>query len=176
MRDVFLAGFDDAETAFAAAKRLRAAGYVDLDVYGPYPAHGMSESLGLGPSTMARFAAVGGFGGAAAGYLLQWWINARLDPLIVGGRPPHSPLAFVPITFECGILGAALFLFFGLLWRARLPQPWHPVFEEPAFASASSDGWWISVSIHEDRREEAALRRRFDTLGARHVSVAGAPA
>ena len=43
--------------------------------------------------------AAGLLGGGAA-YLLQWWINVIDYPLDIGGRPYHSALAFVPITFE----------------------------------------------------------------------------
>jgi hypothetical protein len=47
-----------------------------------------------------------GLGAVAGAYGLQWLLNAYLYPLDAGGRPAHFPLAFVPITFEMGVLFA----------------------------------------------------------------------
>jgi hypothetical protein len=70
------------------------------------------------------------------------------------------PLAFVPITFEMGILGASFAAFFGVLWAGRLVRPWHPVFEADGFDSASVDKFWLAVPADDEPRPRGAAEHR----------------
>ena len=109
--------------------------------------------------------------GAASGYLMQWWMVGIDFPINVGGRPPHSPPAFIPVTFELGVLFAALSIFFGLFMLWGMPRLHHPVFEVEAFRSAAVDGLWLSTVVPGERAAAAADRLR--ALGARQVQQAG---
>ena len=60
-------------------------------------------------------------------------------PINIGNRPPHGPPANIPITFELAVLLAGGSSFFGFFALARLPQPYHPVFESEEFARAAVD-------------------------------------
>ncbi len=153
-----------------AARALRAEGVTGLDLHSPYPIHGADEALGLRRSTVPIIALIGGLTGAITGYLLQWYTVGFDWPLNVGNRPPHSPPAFVPVTFELGVLVSALTIFFGLLFAYfRFPRVYHPVFEVEAFRSASIDGLWLSAAVADDRAEGVAAS--FRRLGAGQVSV-----
>ncbi len=165
-----LGSFPDDHALLAAARRLRADGITRLDLHTPYPVHGAEEALGLPRSTVPIVTLVAGVTGAVTGYLLQWFTVGFDWPLNVGNRPPHSPPAFVPVTFELGVLFAALSIFFGLLFAYfRFPRVSHPVFEVEAFRSASIDGMWISAAVTDADADGVAgtLRR----LGARDVSL-----
>jgi hypothetical protein len=165
-----LGEFSDDAALLEAARTLRAEGITSLDLHSPYPIHGAEEALGLRRSTVPLVTLIGGVTGAVSGYLLQWYTVGFDWPLNVGNRPPHSPPAFVPVTFELGVLFASLTIFFGLLFAYfRFPRVHHPVFEVEAFRSASIDGAWLSAAVADDRGETvaAALRR----LGAAQVSV-----
>ena len=79
----------------------------------------------------------------------------------------------MPITFEMGVLGAAVSAFVGVLWAGRLVRPWHPVFEAEGFDSASVDKFWLAVPAAEEPSRRAALESAVQSLGAlRRVFVA----
>jgi hypothetical protein len=115
---------------------------------------------------------VGGLAGASFGYLVQFLTNAVDWPINIGGRPPHSAPAFVPITFESGVLMSAFSIFFGLWAILRLPQPYHPAFDVDAFRSASSHGFWLSIETEQTGPQIEDLSRELRTLGALQVAVA----
>src|SRR6266852_9388463 len=172
MKTWVLAEFKSAERLLESARKLREEGYSRLDTYSPFPLEGTSEALGLSKSRVPLLALVGGLGGATLGYLVQWLTNAVDWPINVGGRPPHSTPAFVPITFESGVLLSAFSIFFGLWVILRLPQPYHPAFDVDAFRSASSHGCWLSIEAEQTGPQIEDLSRELRTLGALQVAVA----
>lgn len=170
MKRYVLAEFGAETALLGAARTLRESGFRALDIHSPYPLHGADEALGLGRSKVPLVALIGGLVGAVSGYVLQWWTVGVDWPLNVGGRPPHSAPAFIPVTFELGVLFAAFAIFFGLLFGFfSFPRTHHPVFEVEAFRSATIDGMWLSAEVDAADSERVAgeLRR----LGARDVAV-----
>jgi hypothetical protein len=170
MRALVLGEFDREHALFDAVRALRPRAGVRLDIHSPYPLHGSDEVLGLKRSTVPLVALVGGVTGAVTGYLLQWYMVVFDWPLNVGNRPPHSAPAFIPVTFELGVLFASLAIFFGLLGGYfGFPRVHHPVFEVEAFRSASIDGLWLSAEA--DGPDAEAVAAELRRLGARHVSI-----
>jgi hypothetical protein len=172
-----LAQFKSSDQMFTAARRVRALGFKDLDGHVPYPVDGLEDALGIPKSRVPLIVLVCGLSGATLGYLMQWWMNAVDWAINVGGRPPHSPPSFVPITFECGILLGSFAAFFGLWILSRLPRLHHPVFELHEFRSASIDRFWVSIGTRLDATED---RKKLETelrmLGAELIStVEGEP-
>jgi hypothetical protein len=164
-----VAEFGAEAALLGAARALRAEGHAELDLHSPVPIHGADEALGLSPSVVPRLALAGGLVGAVSGYLLQWWTVGVDFPINVGGRPPHSPPAFIPITFELGVLISSFAIFFGLFALWGLPRLHHPVFEVEAFRSATVDGLWLSAAVEAERAGAVAAELR--TLGARQVEI-----
>ncbi|MFL5262354.1 MAG: DUF3341 domain-containing protein, partial [Anaeromyxobacteraceae bacterium] len=113
-------------------------------------------------------ALIAGVAGATGGYVMQWWMNGVDYAINVANRPPHSPPANIPITFESGILIAALAIVIGLIVLSGLPRLHHPVFEVEAFRTASIDALWLSVEVK--REDEVPVARELDRLGALQVS------
>ncbi len=173
MTPTFVLGeFGDEAAILAAARALRARGIEELDLHSPYPLHGAEEARGLRRSTVPVVALIAGVSGAVSGYVLQWWTVGVNWPLNVGNRPPHSPPAFIPVTFELGVLFSALAIFIGLLFAYfRFPRVHHPVFEVEAFRSATIDGLWLSAEV--DGSEAEAVATDLRALGARQVSIVG---
>lgn len=172
MRYWVVGEFGSGEEVKKALKRLRELGYAKeaLDVFSPYPVEGIDEVLELKPSPVRGFAFVAGLGGAAFAYAVQWWTNAVDYPLNVGNRPPHAGPAFVPITFETMVLAASLTIFFSLMVLYRFPRPHHPLFELESFRTASTGGFWVSVTTEREAETEPVLRHLRE-LAARNSAV-----
>lgn len=170
MKAYVLGEFEGDEALLGAARELRGRVRGTLDLHSPYPLHGSDEALGLKRSSVPLVALVAGVTGAVAGYLMQYYLSAIDWPLNVGNRPPHSAPAFIPVTFELGVLFAALAIFFGLIGGYfGFPRLHHPVFEVEAFRSASIDGLWLSAEV--DGRDAEAVAAELRRLGARHVAI-----
>jgi hypothetical protein len=129
-----------------AARELRSRPGVELDAYTPYSTEEVREALALPPSRLPRLVFAAACLGAGGAYFIEWLTTAHLYPLNVGGRQQHMLLPFIPISFEMGVLLAALTAFIGVLVLGKLVVLWDPVFEVPGFESASVDRFWLRVS------------------------------
>ncbi len=174
MRAGLMAEFAGPRELVAAVRALREGGYTELDAYTPYPVHGIEAAMGLRRTRLPWFVLAGGLTGAAFAYLFQLWIQYDY-PIDLGGRPLHAAPAFIPITFETGVLFAALTTFFGLLAFARLPRLWHPVFEVEGFERASIDRFWLAVPAHDHELERVReqIANQLKGLGALRVIWVG---
>lgn len=170
MRWWVLGEFTSEDALLAAVTRLRADGFTGLDAHSPVPVEGLSEALHLPPSRLPLLALLGGLLGAALGYGIQWFTNAVDWPLNVGGRAPHSAPAFIPITFETGVLMASGVIFASLIALFGFPRLSHPVFELEAFKSASIDGFWVSLATRDPATRDRGMEA-LRSLGARELGV-----
>lgn len=146
MAERLLAEFATEARLAGAIRELRELGHRRLEAYLPFPSHEVEDALARPRSRLPIAVFVAGIAGAGGAYGLQWLLNAYLYPLIVGGRPPHFPLAFVIITFEMGVLLAALCAFVGTLALGRLVRLTDDVQGTPGFESATRDRFWLEVS------------------------------
>jgi len=172
-----LAQFKDSNALLRAGEAVRAGGFADVDAHVPYPVDGMEEALGIKKSRVPLITLVCGLGGASLGYLMQFWMNSVDWAINVGGRPPHSPPSFIPITFESGILIGSFGAFFGLWILSKLPRLHHPAFELAEFRSATIDRFWLSVGTAlDDTEARRKLESQLTSLGAELVKhVEGEP-
>jgi hypothetical protein len=169
MREGLLAEFTEPGQLVAAMHAMREHGYQHLDAYTPYPLPETELAAGLRRSRLPVLVFVIAISAAAGAYSLQWYLNAYLYPIDVGGRPPHMPLPYLIITFEMGILFAALTAFFGVLAYARATRLWDPVFEVVGFERASIDRFFLEVDRRDPLFDDSGTTAHLQELGALRV-------
>jgi hypothetical protein len=155
-----------------AVRELRRMGYERLDAFTPYPVAGLQEAIGLRRSLLNWIVLPIGILGAGLGYLVQLFCNAYDYPLDVGGRPLNSVPAFIPITFESGVLAASLGGVFVFLVLTGLPRLHAPVDDVDGFERASIDTFWVGVDDRDPRFDAEELARLLYGLGAISVGRA----
>jgi hypothetical protein len=147
-----MAQFADSEQLLAAARRAYAAGYRKMDAYSPLPLEGLAEAIGFTRNWVSLVVLIGGMLGGLGGFALLVWVCVVAYPHNVGGRPFNSWPAFIPITFECTVLAAALSSVIGMLAMNKLPMPYHPVFNVESFAKrASIDRFFLCIEANDPK-------------------------
>jgi hypothetical protein len=159
-----MAEFDNPTALVEAATRARLAGYREMDAYSPIPIEELGEALGLKRTRLPRLVLLGGIIGGIAGFGLEVWTQAVAYPMNVGGRPPVSWPQFIPVTFETTVMGAAFTAFFAMWALNRLPMPYHPVFNVPAFARASTDRFFLCIESTDRQFDRVTTRRFLESL------------
>lgn len=165
-----LAEFADSDALIHAARALTDRGYRKVEAYTAFPVEGLSEALNFRKTWLPVLVLIGGVIGCAGGFYLQYWVSVEAYPLNIGGRPLNSWPAFIPVTFECTILVAALTAVLGMLALNGLPRPHHPLFALPQFARASTDGYFIGIQAIDPLFDLEATTRLLHELHATEVT------
>lgn len=162
--------FGTPEELIHAVEKIREAGYQRVNAYSPFPVEGLSEALGLKRNMVPPICLLGGLAGGIGGFFFQYWAAAITYPQNIGGRPLNSWPAFIPVTFELTILGAALAAVFGMLALNKLPQPHHPVFNVDRFTHASADRFFVCIESKDPKFHLAESAHLLQELHAQHVT------
>ncbi len=156
---LMVAGFiTDPREFLELGEKARARGFKKLDCIMPYPVHGFEEAYGIGWSWIGLAAFIALLTGWGLGFLMQYWMHQVDYPINFGGRPHLNAPAFIPVTFECGILLSALTTLGSLIFAGKLfPHPCLKVVR----ARCSDDLFAILIPANdgeERARAEAFLR------------------
>ncbi|HEY2118113.1 MAG TPA: DUF3341 domain-containing protein [Candidatus Acidoferrum sp.] len=157
------------EQLLNAAGKARQAGYKYISAYTPFPVEGLARAIGFPRTGVPLLTLLGGSLGCLGGFGLQYWCSVISYPINVGGRPLNSWPAFIPVTFELTILGAATFAVLGMLALNLLPQPYHPVFNVERFSHASSDRFFLCIESRDPKFHLAETTKFLQSVQAHHV-------
>ncbi|TVQ30663.1 MAG: DUF3341 domain-containing protein [Phycisphaeraceae bacterium] len=165
------AEYESPAAIYHAAERFRDAGYAKWDVYAPIPIHGIDQAMGLKPSKVGWFVAVGAIVGVSGGLLMQWFMNAFAYQINVAGKPLFAWEQFMPVTFELGILFSATMALLAMLTLNGLPRWNHPLFGHDRFLRVSDDRFMIVVESKDPKFDAEATRRLLEECGGTHIET-----
>jgi hypothetical protein len=164
-----VAEFLEPEAVLRAAQAAREARYRKMDAYTPYLVEELAETIGLKHTGIPFCTWLCGLAGGVGGYAMQYYSAVHDYPLNVGGRPLHSWPAFVPITFELTILGAALGAALAMLIFSGLPRPHHPIFETPFFRERNASRFYLCIEASDPRFDRSGTRAFLEIQSPQHI-------
>ncbi len=107
-KEVIYGLYDDETDLMKAVKEAKELHLEIMDVYTPFPVHGLDPILGLAESRLHIAGFVYGSIGTLTAFLGMTWVFTKDWPIIFGGKPMWSVPAFIPITFELTVLFACV--------------------------------------------------------------------
>lgn len=113
-KEVLFGLYNDEELLMSAIKKANKQHLDIMDVYSPFPIHGLDTILGLEESRLHVVGFIFGFLGTLTALVgISWIFGGSLMfegdwPTIFGGKPYWSLPAFIPITFELTVLFCAI--------------------------------------------------------------------
>jgi len=164
-----MAEFETVQDLVDAARRTVAAGYQQAEAYTPIPVEALNDILHKKRTKLSRIVFAAGITGMASGFVLQYWTSVIDYPLNIGGRPDASWTSFIIPSYELTILFSALAAAVGMLTLNGLPRPYHPVFNVPRFARASSDKFFLVIEAGDPKFDQTGTTRFLQELGAKGV-------
>ena len=103
--------FDCEEVLLSSVKEIRENKIKIIEVYSPFPVHGLDKALGLKETRMAITAFIYGCIGISLASLMIYNIMIIDWAQNIGGKPNfsfyHNMPSFIPVMFECTVLFAA---------------------------------------------------------------------
>ena len=166
-----MAEYDDVDSVYAAALRVREAGYTRWDVHSPFPIHGIEKAMNLRPTVLPWLALGGGLAGLGGGLFLTVWTMSTSEnwagglqgyTYLISGKPLYSIPQFIPPVFETTILLAAFTAGLGMLALNALPMLYNPLLKSERFRRATDDRFFVVIDATDPRfdagRTESLLR------------------
>jgi len=159
-----MAEFASADKLVAAAREARESGHPRVEAYSPFPIEGLDDAVGFAGSRVPLATLIGGIVGGGGGFFLQWYAAVIDYPINIGGRPPNSWPAFIPITFEMTVLFAALTAVVAMFVANGLPKLRHPVFNVREFDHSTRNRFFLCLRADAPKFDAAQARRFLERL------------
>ncbi len=107
-QEVLYGLYNDEEILMDAVKVANEKHLEIMEVFTPFPVHGLDPLLGLTESRLHIAGFIYGMIGTLTAFLFMTWVFTSDWPAVFGGKPYWSIPSFIPITFEVTVLFAAI--------------------------------------------------------------------
>ncbi len=119
MKTGLLAIFGEAAELKVAAGRVHKLGLTQIDAYTPFPVHGLDKEMGIPKSWASAVTLVMGLSGALFMFFFQYWSLGVDWPMNIAGKPYFAWPAYIPVTFEGGVLVGGVSTVVALVFLCR---------------------------------------------------------
>ena len=161
--------YNDEEVMMKAVKEAKDQHLDIMDVFSPFPIHGLDPLLGLAESRLHIAGFVYGALGTLTAFGGMSWIFTRDWPIIFGGKPYWSVPAFIPITFELTVLFASIGMVVSFYTVCGLgPGVTNPSLDD----RLTDDKFAVAFNTNGYSEEEVnKLKAFFEATGAEEVNT-----
>ena len=160
-----LAVFSNAGRLLEAVKLGCDAGFQEMETHSPVKIEQLDQVLRQPKSPVRLFTLAGALSGLAGGFWLAIG-TSQVNRLIVGGKPPVSPIPFCVIGFEGTILLGSIANLIGLVIFARLFRTTTSPYYDRRF---SRDKFGLLISCRAD--QVASLRKLLEPADPEEIHV-----
>ena len=168
-KNILFGLYDDEQDLLKAVRVSNERGLKIMDVYSPFPIHGLDPLLGLKESRLHIAGFIFGTLGALTGFLFMSWIFKIDWPNVFGGKPYWPIPAFIPVTFELTVLFSGVgmvvtyFIINGLSMKAET---------EVLHDRISDDKFCIAFDVTGNASDNASTFESFlNETGATYVAT-----
>ena len=163
-KDILFGLYDDEEILLKAVKKAKARHLDIMDVFTPFPVHGLDHALELEESRLHQAGFVYGALGTLTAFGFMSWVFTRDWPIIFGGKPYFSAPSFIPITFELTVLFAAV----GMVFTFYIVSGLGPgVVNDYLHPRITDDKFCVAFDTsHSSEEEVSKLKAFFAETGA----------
>lgn len=165
-KDVIYGLYDDEQDLLKAVKKAKHDHVEIMDVFSPFPVHGLDPLLGLEESRLHIAGFVFGMLGTLTAFLGMTWVFTKDWPIVFGGKPYWSVPAFIPITFELTVLFASI----GMVTTYYIVCGMGPGVTNPTLDDRITDDKFC-IAFDKAHVSENDARQFFSSTGASEVNV-----
>lgn len=159
--------YDDEDVLLSAVEKVRSSGVKIMEVYSPFPVHGLDEALGYRRTRLPIAAFMFGALGTTLALTMQIWMLGFDWPMIIGGKNFVALPPFVPVTFELTVLLAAL----GMVGTFMLVSDLKP-YKKPRLMDnrITDDKHVMAIDIADNEVAKEDIRKILSGTGASEVN------
>ena len=169
-----MAEYDNVDAVYAAAEKVRDAGYTRWDVHSPFPIHGIDKAMNIRPTILPWICLGGGLAGLFGGlFLTVWTMATSFDwfgglqgyTYLISGKPFASLPQFIPPIFETTILLAAFSAGLGMVALNALPMLYNPLFKSERFRRVTDDRFFVVIDASDPQFDERGTQEMLRETG-----------
>lgn len=116
--------YSDDDLLLQAVGQIRAENYRIIEVYTPFPVHGLDKAIGLAPTRIAIASFLYGLLGLTVATVMMNYMMIEDWPMNIGGKPSFSFVqnmpTFIPIMFELTVFFAAHLMVITFYLRSKI--------------------------------------------------------